>query len=71
MKKHFTKLSSILLLGLTLLTASTFTSCSNDDNVPYVIPTFSGTVESVTFDEVTIDPQLNIANAVYRWKDNA
>ncbi|WP_313138768.1 DUF4465 domain-containing protein [Myroides sp.] len=71
MKKHFTKLSSILFLGLTLLTASTFTSCSNDDNAPYVIPTFNGTVESVTFDEVTIDPQLNIANAVYRWKDNA
>lgn len=70
MKTYFTKLSSILFLGLTLLTASIFTSCSNDDNVPYVIPTFSGTVESVTFDEVTIDPQLNIANAVYRWKDN-
>ncbi|MDM1348896.1 DUF4465 domain-containing protein [Myroides marinus] len=71
MKKHLLKFSSILFLGLTLSTATVFTSCSNDDNVPYSIPTFSGNVESVTFDEVTIDPKLNNNGASYRWINNA
>ncbi|MDM1380544.1 DUF4465 domain-containing protein [Myroides marinus] len=71
MKKHLLKFSSILFLGLTLSTATVFTSCSNDDNVPYSIPTFNGNVESVTFDEVTIDPKLNNNGASYRWINNA
>ncbi|WP_121965350.1 DUF4465 domain-containing protein [Myroides sp. N17-2] len=71
MKKQLTRLSTFLLLGLTLLTANTFVSCSNDDNVPYSIPTPRGSVASVTFDEVTIDPALNNAGASYRWINNA
>lgn len=70
MKKTITRISSYVFLGLALLTTSVFTSCSSDDNVPYSIPTPKGNVESVTFDEVTIDPALNNAGASYRWINN-
>lgn len=70
MKKHFFKLSSFLFIGLTLLTSTTFTSCSNDDSAPYSTPTFNGSVQAITFEEVTINPEVNNVNAIYKWTNN-
>ncbi|MDM1348895.1 DUF4465 domain-containing protein [Myroides marinus] len=67
MKKQFLRLSTSFVLGLTLLTATTFTSCSSDDNstiyqerttldlssVPLTLDTKDGKIWKETFTENT------------------
>ena len=68
MKKHFLRLSTSFILGLTLLTATTFTSCSSDDNsiplrereslnlssVPLTLDTKDGKIWRETFENTPL-----------------
>lgn len=69
MKKKLLRLSTLFVLGLSLSTAL-LTSCSNDDGGVYNIAVDQGTLNAVTFEEIVIDPKLEMQGAVYSWFDH-
>ncbi|MDM1500881.1 DUF4465 domain-containing protein [Myroides marinus] len=86
MKKQFLRLSTSFVLGLTLLTATTFTSCSSDDNstiyqerttldlssVPLTIDTKDGKIWKETFTEETplVVNNFTFSHSVSTWEAN-
>lgn len=69
MKKSFLRLSALFVLGLSLATV-TFTSCSSDDSGVYNVAIDKGTLTTLTFQELVIDPQVETQGAVFTWFDH-
>lgn len=69
MKKNFLRLSALFVLGLSV-SALTLTSCSSDDSGVYNISVDKGNLTAVTFEEFTIDPQVETQGAVFTWFDH-
>ncbi|MDR2223360.1 MAG: DUF4465 domain-containing protein [Flavobacteriaceae bacterium] len=69
MKNRLFKLGIYLFLGIGIL-GTTFTSCSSDDNSVSNIAVEKGNYESLTKQELVIDPQIKNANALYTWFDH-
>ncbi|MDR2223361.1 MAG: DUF4465 domain-containing protein [Flavobacteriaceae bacterium] len=70
MKNKLHKLGIYLFLGVGIL-GTTFTSCSSDDtNGVTNIAVEKGSYESLTKQELVIDPQIKNVNALYTWFDH-
>ncbi|MFD0700584.1 DUF4465 domain-containing protein [Myroides pelagicus] len=66
MKNKLHKLGFYLFLGIGIL-GTTFTSCSSDDNGVTNIAVAKEDYQSLTGEEVTIDPKIGRAGATYTW----
>ncbi|WP_010252730.1 DUF4465 domain-containing protein [Myroides injenensis] len=72
MKKSIYNYGKLFLLGIAIVTSSTFTSCSSDDNVPYSIPIIKDQdqIKVIAKESFTIDPKIEEQDAKYIWYQN-